>query len=343
MNTSHFFREVISKLKKYKIIILAGGIIIGALLFLYAKTRKIEYTAKATVFPLSTPSESALSAGSLSSLLGISDAPKSFSSEASINIIELATSRNVRQQVAGARLPQFNNKRIAELIVDEKNKTKGLLGKKIIYPSDSVKQMIVGGELMQPDINAKMNKNGVLELYFTSTNEDLVQPVSEMLISKISEFYISLRIKKALEDYNFTLTKIDSLQKILGGLDNRAIGMQNTTFFTPDLLQYQLPKENLSGEKQRTEAQRNMSINNREEALWRLQKITPIIQVLDAPTPPFDGKKTSSILMGILGFILGVFITALFILRKVIYRFAKAEIYKAVFGNDDSANTTAAV
>ena len=334
--------EAIKQIFHRKIFILLIGVIFALLLFIYAKLSPAEYTARATVFPLTSQADNEITANTLSNILGISDAPKSFSSEASINIIELALSRNVRERVASSRIPQFGNKTVTELLVQEKNAHKSLFSQTIELPSDSMAQAALGSTLLNPDINAKINKNGVLELYYTSTNSSFVQPVSEILISKISEFYIDLRIEKALSDYSFTLKKIDSIESILNNLDSKAIQFQGSTYFTPEgKLLYDLPKENLSLEKQRAVSEENGSISDREEALWRLQKVTPIIATLDKPEPPYDVKKSSSILYAIIGFMIGIIFATFFVARGVIYRYIKSELYKLMeTDNDTSTQTT---
>ena len=287
----------------------------------------VEYTSKATVFPLTSTSDNDLASSTLSNLLGITDAPKSFSSEASINIIELALSRNVREQVASTRIPQFGNKTVTELLVEQANAHKSLFGKQMTLPDDSAAQAAIGGILLNPNLEAKINKNGVLELYYTNTDSSLVKPISYIILDKISQFYIDLRIQKALTDYHFTLKKIDSIEEVLKNLDTRAISYQNSTYFTPDgKLEYDLPKQNLSLDRQRITDQENASINNREEALWRLQKVTPIIETLDKPEPPFDVKKSSSILYGTVGFLIGVIIATFLAVSGVIYKYIKSEI-----------------
>ncbi len=324
------------KLAKNKIPVIICGIVLAILLFFYAKSKRPVYTAKATVFPLTTPSENSLSTSTLSGILGIEGvAQKSFSSEASINIVELTLSKNVRQKVAATKLPQLSNKTVTELLVQDFNDHKSFLEKTIKLPADSEAVTIVGSELLKDAITAKMSKNGVLELYFSSADKALITPVTNIIIDKLSQFYIDLKISKALADYNFTVNKIDSLQGMLNVVDKKAVVMQNKTFFTPlDKLEYGLPKENLSMEKNRVLKQRDLSVNNREEATWRLQKATPIISVLDKPTEPFTEAKSSSIIFGIIGFIAGSLICAIFLVGGLIYKYAKSEIYKSIFGNE---------
>ena len=331
MNSTELIRGIFKKLGNYKKLVFIVGCLFAALLFFYAYKKKPVYTSQATVFPLTSPSDNALSASTLSGILGLSDAPKSFSNEASINIIELTLSRNVREAVGCTRLSGYGNKTVAELLLNESNNNSSFFSKKAELPNDSTSVAILGGELIKPLLDAKMSKNGVLQINFSNTNMELITPVSYVIIDRISQFYIELKRKKALDDYNFTVIKIDSFQKVINSMDRGAIALQNATLFTPSKLEYQIPKENLNDEKGRITRQRDISINNKEEALWRLQKVTPIIEILDKPTPPFDMKKSSVILFSIAGFILGCILSGLILTGGLIYRFIKSEIHKSLF------------
>ena len=144
---------------------------------------------------------------------------------------------------------------------------------------------------------------------------------------------MDLQRQKALDDYNFTLDKIDSLQRMINAIDRQAIGMQQRTMFTPaELLEYAIPKGNISSEKERILRQRDMYINNRDEAVWRLQKVTPIIAMLDKPTAPFDVKEQPTIILMILGFVLGYFLGTMLMIGGLLYKYAKDQAYKSVFG-----------
>ena len=325
MNSTELLRAAVRKIQRYKLVILGTGILFALLLLFYAMSNKPSYTSKATLFPLTSPSDNAISSSMLTGILGLNDAPKSFSTEATINIIELALSRNIREAVAMTRLPEFENKTVAELLIRDTDEE---------LPKDSLETAIKVGEWLKPNINAKMSKNGVLELYYTGTNKSLITPISNVLVEKLSKFYVDLKRRKALDDYNFTLDKIDSLQKMINSVDKDAIGMQKRTMFTPaELLDYAIPKENISSEKTRILRQRDMYINNRDEAVWRLQKVTPVIAVLDKPTAPFDVKSQSKILFSIVGFMLGCFIGTLFLLSNLLVRYVKDEVYNSIFGN----------
>lgn len=331
MTSTQLIKNILGKVKKYKYVIFICGLGLAFILYFYAKSIRPVYTAKATVFPLNTATESTAS-NALSGILGLEGTSKSFSSEASINIMELTSSRNVREKVASAKVPQFGNKTVTELLVKELNAHKSYFGKDIKLPADSEAVAVLGSQLLSSNFTAKMNKNGVLELYFSSTDKEIITPISYIFIKKISQFYTDLKISKALDDYNFTIKRLDSLQRVVSMVDKKALNLQNTTFFTPvNKLEFEIPKENISMERTRVLRQRDMSVNNREEATWRLQKATPIISVLDAPKEPFAVDVTSSTTFAIIGFLLGCFLSFILLIAGVVFKYFKLEIHNSLF------------
>lgn len=344
MTTNELIKKIFLRIGRYKWLVLAGGVIMGALLFLYARSIKPVYTSHSSLFPLTAATDNSASTSALSSILGLSESPKSFSQEASINIVELALSRNTREAVAMDPLPGFPGNNIAEILIDNYNKNKSIFASAIKRPTTTPALVALGGELLKSDITAKINKNGILEISYSNTNKDLVSPISYKFIDKISEFYKALKIQKAKLDYDFTVKKIDSLDRVLRSFDRKAIQMSNTTLFVPaEKIQYSIPKENLSNQKEWVTRQRDASASNREEALWRLQKITPIIATLDKPDPPFEVKKSSSILYGGIGFFLGCVLTTFLLITGLLYRYIKAEASKAIFGQEAPATTNTTV
>ncbi len=336
MTSTQLIKAILGKVKKYKLLIIICGVGFAFLLFFYAKSIRPVYTAKATVFPLSNSSESALSSNALSGILGLESTSKSFSSDASINIMELTSSRNVRERVATARLPQFGNKTVTELLVNDLNAHKSYFGKDIKLPVDSEGVAILGSILLQTHFTSKMSKNGVLELYFSHPYKEIITPISFIFISKIAQFYTDLKISKALDDYNFTIKRLDSLQRVVTSVDKKALNLQNTTFFTPqNRLEFEIPKENISMERNRVMRQRDMSVNNREEATWRLQKATPVISVLDPPKEPFAVDETSSKVFTVIGFILGSFICFIILISGVVFKYFKLQIQKSLSNSQE--------
>ena len=332
MNNFELIRQLLKRLKKFSWLILLIAAGFGGLFYYMAKRSVLLYTSKATVFPLNSSSDNTVSSSTISNILGLSDAPKSFSGEASINIVELATSRRTREAVAMERTPYMQNKLISQLLIDENNSHTGFMrNEKINTPRDSLQLINIGSNLLRAGFQAKINKNGILELYFTNSNEQIVREVSYIFIDKLSSFYIDLKKKKAEIDYEFAVKKADSLLNVLNGLDKRAIALDETTFFTNEELQrYSLPKQNLAQDKSTVQSQYYYAVNNREAAAYKLQKETPIIEPLDKPEPPYDTSQKSSSLYIVMGLMLGTLIGIVLVSWKIVSKFVGDELNKAI-------------
>jgi uncharacterized protein involved in exopolysaccharide biosynthesis len=331
MNSIELLKQLVNRLKKYSWLILIITVIFSGFFYYMAKQSVLMYTAKSTVFPLNGTSET--SPGStISSLLGLGEGTKSFTGDASINIVELAGSRRTREAVAMARIPSLKNKTVSELLIEENNRHTGFMQNDLIEtPKDSLSKINIASNLLKLAFSAKINKTGILELYMTSSNPDLVREVSYIYIDKLSEFYIDLKKKKAQIDFEFAVKKADSLLQVLNVLDKRAIALDESTFFTnEDLKRYNLPKINLAQDKATVQSQYYYAVNNRESAAYRLQKETPIIEPLDKPEPPFDTVQKSTFTYMIIGALLGLIIGILLVSWKVINRYMADELNKAI-------------
>lgn len=331
MNNIELIKQLIRRIKKFSWLILVIAAAFGGFFYFMAKQSILLFTSTATVFPLNGTNES--SPGStISNLLGIADVQKSFSEEASINIVELANSRRTREAVAMERIPAMKNKTISELLIEENNKHTGFMqNDKIKTTMDSLSEINIASTLLKAAFAAKINKNGILELHFTNSDQDIVREVSYIYIEKLSKFYIDLKKKKAQIDYEFSVKKADSLLNILSKLDKVAVSQDESTFFTNDeRKRYSLPKLNLAQDKQTVQSQYYYAVNNRESAAYRLQKETPIIEPLDKPEPPYDPIKKSKIIYTVIGLILGGFIGLLIVSWKILNRYLSDELNKAI-------------
>ncbi|MEP7237467.1 MAG: hypothetical protein ABI685_06375 [Ferruginibacter sp.] len=331
MNSIDLIKQLLKRLKKYSWLIVIIAAAFGGFFYYMAKQSVLLYTSKSTVFPLNGTTEST-PGSTISSLLGLGDATKSFTGDASINIVELATSRRTREAVAMEKIPSMQNKTVSELMIEEHNKHTGFMqNQPIVTPKDSLNKINIASNLLKGAFSAKINKNGILELYFTNSNEQLVREVSYIYIDKLSEFYIDLKKKKAQIDYEFAIQKADSLLAVLNVLDKRAIALDETTFFTnEELKRYNIPKLNLAQDKQTVQSQYYYAVNNRESAAYRLQKETPIIEPLDRPEPPYDTVEKSKMMYLIVGLFLGAFIGIILVSWKIINKYLGEELNKAI-------------
>lgn len=331
MTSIELIKQLIVRLKKYSWLIVIIAVLFAGFFYYMAKQSVLLYTAKSTVFPLNGTSET--SPGStISSLLGLGEGTKSFTGDASINIVELANSRRTREAVAMVRIASMQNKTVSELLIEENNRHTGFMQNTFIDPpKDTLSQINIASNLLKGAFNAKINKTGILELYLTNSSPDLVREMSYIYITKLSEFYINLKKKKAQIDFEFAVKKADSLLLVLNQLDKRAIVLDESTFFTNETLKrYNLPKINLAQDKATVQSQYYYAVNNRESAAYRLQKETPIIEVLDKPEWPYDTVQKSTFTYSLMGIFLGLVIAVFVVSWKIINKYMAEELNKAI-------------
>ena len=334
MNTLELLKKLIDRIKKFSWVIVLMGLLFAGFFYYLAKQNVTVYIGRSTIFPLNATNENPLSGNNaISSILGLADAPKSFTADASINIVELANSRRTTEAVAMSKMPQFGNKTIAELLIEENNKHTGFMQYlHIKMPIDIDSLANRASKMLKLAFSAKVEKkSGIFELSYKNSSAELAKDVSYVYINKLSEFYIDLKKKKAQIDYEFAVNKVDSLKKVLDVLDAKTIALDEKTFFTNvQLKRFNTPKINLQSEKQALSSQYYSAINNRESAAYKLQKETPFIALLDIPDPKFDVVEKSKIIYTLLGAFLGVFLGLILVSWKVISNYLGNELNKAI-------------
>ena len=340
MTTQELTTAIYQRLRKFRFIIIVVAILAAMALILYAKQKPVTYTSRASVFPLTSGNDNNATSSTLSALLG-GEATKSFTDDASINIIELAQSRTTREEVAAIRDSLMGNKTIAELLVDDINNHLGWFEKKIKMPTNQYALITWAGQVLKEGLDASLNKNSTLILSYTGRSPDLVRTISYGFIDKISLFYIQLKQEKARRDFEFATNKVDSLRNVMNTKDDQLIAIDKRTLFTnTDKLEYRVPTENLLADKQMIRQQYAQAVANQQNAAYKLQKATPVIKVLDRPEPPYDIENKSAVFFGCLGLFAGLVLTSLLLVSGIVLRFMRQEINNAIFGNNASKNTS---
>lgn len=333
MDSNNLISKVLKRILKFKILIVLLGLIFGALLFLYAKRQPLIYTVKSTFYPLSSSAEKNTSTNKLTELIGgkgSSNGGGNLSDDANVNIEEVAKSRKTRDAVCAERLKEFENNTIGEILIKEYNKQRGYFAEAIEMPKTPQKIVIQGSQLLDETYSAKFNKLNLLELTYTSKNKELLTPISYVLIAKISQFYKELKIKKAKIDYDFMQEKYDSLSRVLSNLDQKQINLNERTLFVKNKIKYMIPEQNIENDRLQILTQKNNAAANVEDAQRRLQKITPIIEILDTPEPPFKSEKISAITYGCAGFAAGIALGIFLFTIGLFLKFANYQVGKTI-------------
>ena len=332
MNNFELIKQLLLRLKRFSWVIILIALGFGGFFYFMAKRSILLYTAKATVFPLNSSTDNNVSGSTIGNILGLSSVNTSFSGEASINIVELATSRRTREAVAMQHVTSMENKLVSELLIEENNRHTGFMQNDPLPDKpDSLQLVNIASNMLLAGFQAKISKNGILELYFTNSNPGIVREITYIYIDKLSSFYIDLKKKKAQIDFEFAVKKADSLLTVLENLDKHAVALDESTFFTnEELKRYSLPKQNLAQDKSVVQSQYYYAVNNREAAAYRLQKETPIIEPLDRPEPPYDVIKKSAAFYSIIGLFLGALIGIILVSWKIASKYISDELNRAV-------------
>lgn len=343
MSTQELTTAIYYRLKKARVVVIVATVLGGVALVLYAKQKPITYTATASVFPLTSGNDNNATSSTLSALLG-TESSKSFTDDASINIIELAQSRTTREEVASIRDSATGNKIIAELLLEDINSHRGLFEEKVDTPPNHYALITWAGQTLKDGLTATVNKNNMLILTYTGRSPDLVRAISYGFINKISLFYIQLKQEKARRDFEFATGKVDSLRDIMNAKDHQLIDIDKRTLFTnTSKLEYRVPTENLIADKQMIRQQYAQAVANQQNAAYKLQKATPVIKVLDKPEPPYDIENKSAILYGAIGIFAGFILSSLFFVSGIIARYTREEVSKAIFGTKPATSASAHV
>lgn len=344
MTSQELTIEFIDRLKRHKFLVIVASLIFAVVMMVYALKTPVTYTSKATIFPLTSGNDNTSASSALSALFsGGGGDSKSFTDDASVNIVELALSRTTREEVAAIKDSSQGNKTIAELLLDDINTHRSFLEPEIDKPSTEKGLIAWAARTLYNGLTASINKNNSFVLTYTGRSPELVSIISYGFINKISKFYIDLKREKAKTDFEFATGKVDSLSKVINSKDKQLIALDKTTLFTnTSKMEFRVPTENLITDKQMLRQQYAVAVANQQNAAYKLQKATPVMKVLDYPDPPYDVQNKSALVYGIIGFFIGLVLSILYASLKLLIRHARDEASKAIYGEESPTTTIAA-
>lgn len=336
MSSQELTIEIIARIKRHKLFIGCAALLFAALLIIFALKTPVTFTSTSTIFPLTGGGDNSSASSALSALFsGGNNSNNSFSDEASVNIVELALSRTTREEVANMNDTSSENKTIAELLINDINNHRSFLEPKLEIPSNHNSLIAKASRILKDNLTATINKNNSFVLSYTGRSPELVRTISYGFIEKISKFYIDLKSEKAKRDFEFATGKVDSLRAVIHSKDKQLIAIDKRTLFTnTNKMEFKVPTENLITEKQMLRQQYAVAVANQQNAAYKLQKATPVIKVLDYPESPYDVRKRSPILYGIIGFFAGLILSGGYVTFRLFIRYAREEINKAIYGQE---------
>ncbi|RZL46388.1 MAG: lipopolysaccharide biosynthesis protein [Pedobacter sp.] len=298
------------------IIILAFGLIGGALGFFYATTKKPIYTAT-TTFVLE---DEKLGGGGLGSLAGLASmAGVDVGGGGGIfqgdNILELYKSRKMLQQTL---LTKINVNGKLQTLVERYIQFNELQKKwaekpellKLQFKADSLVQ---GNIYLKPnrlrdslltEIVADISKNyllvakpdkklSIIKVDVKSEDELFAKSFNEAIVKNVNDFYLQTKTKKSLQNVQILQRKTDSVRAVMNGAIYTAVAVADAT---PNLnptrqVQRVAPAQRAQFSAETNKAILSSLVQNLEMSKVTLMKETPLLEVIDQPIYPIHKER----------------------------------------------------
>ncbi len=321
------------------VVIMAFGIIFGAIGVILSLFKKPIYTAELT-FVLEN--EKANNMGGYASLAGQFGIDMGGGQGGGVfegdNLLALMESRSMVQKALLTTV-EVENKRItlAEFYIDINN-----LREKWIEKNSKLKEVhfysnIKGDNLtleQQSLINSfhrsligsnltvekKDKKSSIISIQVNSENELFSKYFTEVLAKEVSDFYIETKIKKSVQNLQILQYQTDSVKRAFNSaISGVAASTDATPNINPSRQILRVPSQRRQVDVQINQAILSQLVQNLEMAKVSLRKETPLIQIIDYPVLPLVVTTPNNIVQGIKWAMIGAFAAIFFLLgRKIL-------------------------
>ncbi|MEM8888169.1 MAG: Wzz/FepE/Etk N-terminal domain-containing protein [Bacteroidota bacterium] len=311
-----------AKVNRNRPFIIAVTLILCILLAIYAFTAPVFYTAHASFHPEtgSKGSPSILGSPISSFLLGSGGLD---GDEASM-MEEVLKSRNLSEEVVkDTVLYKGEEHLLADLVIDmfPKSRSPYQLVKRLFssdFEHSYDRKIILAGKFAKGSITINKEDNGFLTMDLSFSDDSLTGILSKTYIEKLRSYYRDQKTEKARINLDFFTVRADSIK---GELDKAAQALARFEDRNKGLV---FASRMVSAKELEVKLEYLKEIyltheTNREQAAAQLQRVTPIIQVLDEPIPPFVISKKSPVLYALIGLILGIFLSIAWLSRKLLW------------------------
>jgi len=163
-------------------------------------------------------------------------------------------------------------------------------------------------------------KNNIMVVEMETTDEVFSKVFVETLIKNASDFYIRTRTQKASENLAVLTHQVDSVRR---ELDAAISGVAAATDANPNPNRA-LQSLRVNSQKRTIDVQANTAIltelvKNQELAKITLRNEKPVIQILDRPILPLEDDKVGKVTAVLVGALVGIFLTCVFLAFRHIY------------------------
>jgi uncharacterized protein involved in exopolysaccharide biosynthesis len=342
-------KELILKIKDWYlfllsnwIILLAAGIIGGAIGLGYVYKQKATYTASLS---FALEDEKSGGAGGLSGALGLASSlgidlgTSAGGAFSGANLIELMKSRKIVEQALLNPIT-FNGKTqsLAQYFINfnelNKNWSEKPAFKNMVFDVDADRSMYtrqqdsilgnlyasIAGANGLLSVSQKDKKISIISIEVKSTDELFSKVFTESIAQEVSSYYIEIKSKKARQNMEILQHQTDSIRAELNGaIVGVAAAADNTFGLNPAMLVRKTPGTLRQVDVQANTAILTQLVTNLEMAKVSLRKETPLIQVIDKPILPLKKESASKLKSLISGSFVVGFLTALTLIFKKLF------------------------
>jgi uncharacterized protein involved in exopolysaccharide biosynthesis len=342
-------KELILKIKDWYrflltkwLVIIAAGIIGGAIGVGYAFTQKATYTASLS-FALEDEKQGGGGLGGalgLASSLGIDLGGSAGGAFSGANLIELMKSRNiVEKALLNPITVNGKTQSLAQYFInfnelnknwDEKPLLKGIVfapdadRTKFTLQQDSILGKIyesIAGANGLLSVAQKDKKISIINIEVKSTDELFSKSFTESIAQEVSSYYVEIKSKKARQNMEILQLQTDSIRAELNGaITGVAAAADNTFGLNPAMMVRKTPGTRRQVDVQANTAILTQLVTNLEMAKVSLRKETPLIQVIDRPILPLKKEKVSKLKSLELGVFLSGFLTVFYLVFTRLYK-----------------------
>ncbi len=169
-------------------------------------------------------------------------------------------------------------------------------------------------------VDKQDKKSSLLSIRVTSKNELFSKYFTEVLAKEVSDFYIETKTKKSAANVAILQHQADSIRRVLNS-SIRGVAASVDANPNPNLARaiLKVPSQRGQVDIQASQVIFSQLLQNLEIAKMSLRKEMPLIQVIDRPILPLDMLVFGKTKGFILGAIVGIFITIIYLLSRKLW------------------------
>lgn len=300
-----------------KWLILAIGLLVGSGMAIRAYFSPVMYRAMTVFHPESGDAGNGFSIPDPISLLMGSGAP-SASDQQMIGVLK---SQSISEKLVADTISwKGDSMLLADLILEETPRPFSIFSvlKNLVSPDTGYThetKIIIASRQLMKEQTAATNENGFIDFSVGFYEPALTQIIAEKYIDYLIDYYTNQKTEKAYQNVAFFTERADSVKSELDKVAAsraRIVDQEQYRIFARD----QISTAELDIKLDMLKEMYIQLVASREQFIAQLKRVTPIIQVLDPPTPPFDVEKPSIIQAFVLGLFLVIFLATVWLTRK---------------------------